>query len=48
MTKEEIHEFELALLGFVKEASSQNAPLEELEALPKVASVLVELLSLTH
>lgn len=43
-----ICEFELSLLGFVKRASSEKATLEETEALPRVAEVLVDLLKLTY
>ena len=46
MGREQIDEFELALFKFVKRASEKDAAAEEVEALPAVASVLVELLRL--
>lgn len=42
MNNDQIGEFELALLEFVKRAASKNATAQEVEALPAVARVLVE------
>ena len=42
VTKEQIDEFKLALLEFVKRASKKEATVEEVEALPAVARVLME------
>jgi len=44
MTKEQIDEFELTLFKFVKRAAGEGATAEEVEALPAVARVLMELL----
>lgn len=44
MDKDQIDEFELALLEFVKRASKEGATAEEVEALPAVARVLKELI----
>lgn len=47
VTRDEIiHEFELALLKFVKDAVYEGATADEVEALPAVAEVLVSLLAL--
>lgn len=46
MTKEQIGEFELSLLEFVKRASEKGATAEEVEALPAVADALIRLLGL--
>lgn len=48
MTKEQVTEFELALLEFVKRTSTKNATAEEVEALPAVAKVLTDLIELFH
>ncbi len=48
MHKEVIDEFAHALLGFVKTASSEKATADEVEALPAVAGVLVDLLALAQ
>lgn len=42
MTEQQINEFRLALLEFVKRAAEKYAPDEEVEALPAVARVLLE------
>ncbi|MCI8828507.1 MAG: hypothetical protein HFE98_06595 [Ruminiclostridium sp.] len=44
MTKDQIDEFELILFEFVKRATQKGATAEEVEALPAVARVLMELL----
>lgn len=44
MSKEQIAEFELALFEFVKRASGIEATPAEVEALPAVARVLVDLM----
>jgi len=44
MTQAQRDEFELALFEFVKRAAGQGATAEEVEALPTVAQVLMELL----
>lgn len=44
MSSEEIKEFELTLLDFVKRAASEKATAEEVEALPAVAQVLVNVI----
>lgn len=47
MTRDQIiDEIALALLGFVKEASSGKATIEELEVLPRVVEELIHLLAL--
>lgn len=46
MTKEQVKEFELALLEFVKRASQKGAAAEEVGALPAVAKVLTDLIEL--
>ena len=46
--KDVIDEFARALLGFVKIASSEKATADEVEALPAVARVLVDLLALAQ
>ena len=46
MTKEQVKEFELALLEFVKRASQKGAAAEEVEALPAVAKILTNLIEL--
>lgn len=43
LTETEQREFELALLTFVKRASEKDATAEEVEALPAVAGVLMEI-----
>lgn len=42
MDKNQIDEFELALLEFVKRASKEGATAEEVEALPAVAEALIK------
>lgn len=42
MNAEQINEFRLSLLEFVKRAAEKGATAEEVEALPAVARVLVE------
>lgn len=44
MSKEQIAEFELALFEFVKRASGIDATPAEVESLPSVASVLMNLI----
>ena len=44
MNKQEIREFELALLEFVKRASAKGATADEVESLPAVAEALTKLL----
>lgn len=46
MDDNDIHEFEFALFEFVKKASQKDATAEEVEALPAVAKVLMDLLGL--
>lgn len=43
MEKDQIGEFELSLLEFVKRASKEGATAAEVEALPAVARVLMAL-----
>ena len=45
MDKDQIGEFELALLEFVKRTSKEGATAAEVEALPAVAHVLKEMLT---
>jgi len=45
MTQEQINEFELCLLEFVKRAVEKDATAEEVEALPAVAQVLATLIN---
>lgn len=42
MTKDQINEFEISLLEFVKRAASEEATAAEVEALPAVARVLLD------
>lgn len=42
MTEQQINDFCLALLEFVKRAAEKGATAEEVEALPAVAHVLME------
>ncbi len=44
MTPEQRNEFELTLFEFVKRAAAKEATAAEVEALPAVAQVLMELL----
>ena len=44
MNKEQIMELELALLEFVKRASREGATAAEVEALPAVAQVLLNVI----
>lgn len=44
MDEQEIREFKLALLEFVKRAAAKGATAEEVEALPAVADALTKLL----
>lgn len=48
MTKEQVKEFELMLLEFIKRASQKGATAGEVEVLPAVAKVLVDLLEVFH
>ena len=45
MTEQDIKDFQLALLGFVKRAAKEGATAAEVEALPAVAQVLAGLVS---
>lgn len=45
MDAERMNELELVLFEFVKRAAKEDAPVEEVEALPAVARVLMECLS---
>lgn len=42
MSEQDIKEFQLSLLGFVRRAAENGATAAEVEALPAVARVLVE------
>lgn len=42
MEKVTIEEIRNVLMAFVKRASAKNAPPEEVEALPKVAQILLD------
>lgn len=44
MDNKKVDEFELALLEFVKRASKKDATAEEVEALPAVARVLLDVI----
>jgi len=44
MTEQDIRDFKLSLLAFVKRASEKGATAEEVEALPAVANALTHLI----